>query len=159
VNLMLFWGILVVVFVVLEFLIVEFTGRVLSAIWFALGAAGALILAAILPDQFWFQLALFLVLSGTTLFFTRPLAKRLSKVRPTQTNADRALEQIGIVRDTIHNLEGKGSVFVNGKLWSARSEDGSSIEPDVQVDILRIEGVKLIVRPHQAKAVTTSSDS
>ncbi|MCL2568438.1 MAG: NfeD family protein [Oscillospiraceae bacterium] len=158
-NLLLFWGALVVVFVVLEFLIVEFTGRVLSAIWFALGAAGALIVTAVAPEQFMLQLAVFLVISSVALYFTRPLSKRLSKVRPTQTNADRALAQIGVVRDAIHNLEGKGSVFVNGKLWSARSQDGSTIEPDVQVDILRIEGVKLIVRPHIPEAVTTSSDS
>jgi len=155
-NLLLLWGALVIVFVVLEFLIVEFTGRVLSAIWFALGAAGALITATLVPT-FVPQLIVFLVLSGVTLYFTRPLAKKYAKVKVTATNANRALEMVGVVRERVNKFE--GTVHVNNKLWSARTVWGEPIEEGALVDVLRIEGVRLIVRPHAAKAAEETSQT
>jgi len=150
-NLVIFWAVLFVVFVV-----VELATAGLTSIWFALGAAGALISAAIapMPQLLWLQVVIFLLISGVTMYFTRPLARKYAKVKETHTNADRVLAMIGVVREPICNLEGRGVVYVGGKLWTARSsQDEERIEKDAQVDILRIEGVKLIVRPHVAEAV------
>ncbi|MCL2842581.1 MAG: NfeD family protein [Oscillospiraceae bacterium] len=139
------WAVLLVLFI-----IIEIVTSGLTSIWLALGAAGALISAAVAPqpELLLLQIAIFLVISGVSLYFTRPLVKKYAKVRETPTNANRALEMIGIVRETVHNIDGKGTVYVDGKLWTARSETDEPIEVDTQVDILRIEGVKLIVRPH-----------
>jgi len=90
------------------------------------------------------------------MIFTRPFVKRYATVKETATNADRVLEMVGVVREPICNIDGKGAVYVGGKLWTARSEDDTQIDKDTQVDILRIEGVKLIVRPHVAETVTVS---
>jgi len=148
-----FWAVLLVVFVV-----VEFATSGLTSIWFALGAAGALLSAAVAPDAslLWLRVVIFAVISGVAVGFTRPLAKKYTMVKESPTNADRVLEMIGIVREPIHNIDGKGAVYVGGKLWTARSEDGEPIQKGVQVDILRIEGAKLIVRPHAAQAVSGS---
>jgi membrane protein implicated in regulation of membrane protease activity len=51
-----------------------------------------------------------------------------------------------VVRESIDNLEGRGAVYIDGKIWSARSEDGTEIEADAVVTPVRIEGVKLIVK-------------
>ncbi|MCL2568439.1 MAG: NfeD family protein [Oscillospiraceae bacterium] len=144
-NLVIFWAVLLVAFIVIE---ISTAG--LTSIWFALGAAGALISAAVAPspDLFWFQVMIFLSISGITLYFTRPLAKKYATVKELPTNANRVIGMVGVVKDPIQNLESRGSVYVNNKLWTARSEDDAPIEKDVQVDVLRIEGVKLIVRAH-----------
>lgn len=154
-NLVIFWAILLVVFVVIE---IATTG--LTSIWFALGAAGALISAAVapMPQLLWLQIMIFILISGITLIFTRPLAKKYAKVKETHTNADRVLEMIGVVREPICNVEGKGVVYVGGKLWTARAEGAEQIAKDAQVDILRIEGVKLIVRPHVAETPVGDDD-
>ena len=152
-NLIIFWAALLVIFIVIEVVTVN-----LVSIWFALGAVGALISAAVAPTMslLWLQILIFLLVSGVTIIFTRPFVKRYATVKETATNADRVLEMVGVVREPICNIEGKGSVYVGGKLWTARSGDDTQIDKDVQVDILRIEGVKLIVRPHVAEAVTAS---
>ena len=115
-----------------------------------MGSAGALISAAVAPqpELIWLQVLIFVVISGVTLYFTRPLVKKYATVKETPTNANRVLDMVGVVRETIHNLDGKGAVYVDGKIWTARSEGEDPIAEGAQVDILRIEGVKLIVRPH-----------
>ena len=159
-NLIIFWGVLLV-----AFLVIEYATAGLTSIWFALGAAGALISAAMAPymELLWLQVLIFLVISGITLYFTRPLAKKYATVKETPTNANRVLEMVGVVREPIHNIDGTGAVFVGGKLWTARSADETPIDNGVQVDILRIEGVKLIVRPHAAASTerleSTSEES
>ena len=145
-NVVIFWAILLVVFLAIE------AGTAgLTSIWFALGAAGALISAAVAPtlNLLWLQVLIFLVISGVSLYFTRPLAKKYVRVKETATNANRVLDMVGIVRETVDNMEGTGTVYVGGKLWTARTEGETPIEVGASVDILRIEGVKLIVKAHE----------
>ena len=151
-NLIIFWAVLVVVFVV-----VELMTSCLTSIWFALGAAGALVSAAVAPELFWFQLLIFIAISAITLYFTRPLVKKYVKVKETATNADRVLEMIGVVKEEVSNVAGSGTVYVGGKLWTARTKSENEVIPvGAQVDILQITGAKLIVRPHVTEKVETS---
>jgi membrane protein implicated in regulation of membrane protease activity len=39
---------------------------------------------------------------------------------------------------------------VNGELWRARTEGGEQLHPGDEVDIERIEGLELVVRPRGA---------
>ena len=60
---------------------------------------------------------------------------------------DSLLGKTAVVTAEIHNLEGRGEVFVNGLTWTARAENDSEvISGDVPVEIIAVEGVKLIVR-------------
>ena len=135
------WAILLVAFIVAE---IATTGLV--SIWFALGTLGALISAAIAPtaELVWLQVIIFLAVSGISLYFTRPLARKYHKVNQTATNAARVLDMIGTVRETVS--DSAGAVYVDGKIWSARTTPGATISVDERVEILRIEGVKLIVK-------------
>jgi membrane-bound serine protease (ClpP class) len=49
----------------------------------------------------------------------------------------------GEVRET---LDPKGTVQAGGELWSAESEDGSTLAAGDCVDVVRVEGLRLIVR-------------
>ena len=155
-NPIVFWALLLVFFLVLEAATYG-----LTAIWFALGAVGALISAAVAPtwDLWWLQVLIFLAISGVTLYFTRPLAKKLAMAKETATNANRVLDMIGTVRETVDNIQSRGTVHVNGKLWSARAESMATIPEGTLVDILRIEGVKLIVRPHVSAPADATSQT
>ena len=77
---------------------------------------------------------------------TRPLVRKLSAGRAVPTNADRVLGEQGKVTETIDNENSTGTVYVDGKIWTARSADGTRIQAGSQVEIQRMEGVKLFVR-------------
>lgn len=128
------------------FLIVEGMVPGLVSIWFAIGSLAALISAA-LHAPLWLQLAWFGIVSVATLLLTRPLVKKYVNGRTQPTNADSVIGRDCVVRETVDNLNGTGAVWIDGKMWTARSEDAQKIIPEGTTAIaLRIEGVKLIVK-------------
>lgn len=118
----------------------------LTFIWFAVGALGGLIVAA-LGGPVWLQVVVFLVLSAVTLVLVRPLAARLLTPGISPTNADRILGQIALVTQDIDNIAETGQAKIFGQVWTARSEMGESIPAQTRVRVLRIEGVKVFVKP------------
>ena len=138
-----FWIAAIVIFIIAEAVTVA-----LVSVWFIGGAAAALI-AALCGAEVWLQVVLFFGVSIVLLLCLRPLSKRLLKQKKVATNADSNIGKEAIVTEEIDNLQGKGAVKIAGVEWSARSEDGSVIEKDAVVRILRIEGVKVCVQRAQ----------
>lgn len=127
-------------------LVIEGVVPGLVSIWFALGALAALI-AAILHAPLWLQVVWFLVISIVSLFFTRPLAKKYVNSRTQPTNADMLIGKECVVVEDVNNLMGVGAVSVGGKIWTARTEqDDVTAEKGSVMTVLRIEGVKLIIK-------------
>lgn len=129
---------------IIIFGVVEAVTAGLVSIWFVIGGVGGLI-TSILGGQIYLQVVVFFIMSIAALFVTRPLVRKWGTARATATNADRVLGSIGRVTETIDNTIPQGEVYVDGKRWSARSEDGSVIKPDTLVRITRMEGVRLFV--------------
>ena len=136
---LLFWLIALIFFVVVEIVSVG-----LVSIWFAAGALAALICAA-LHGALWLQIVWFVVISAVALIFTRPLVKKYVDPNRVATNADRNLGRTALVSERIDNLAATGSVKLDGVTWTARSTDGSVIEPGATVVVREIQGVKLLV--------------
>ena len=134
------WLIALIVFAVGEAITVG-----LTSVWFAVGALGALI-AAGFGAALWLQFATFLVVSILALTATRPLARKMLDKTIVPTNADRVLHHTAKVTETIDNENTTGAVYIDGKTWTARSEDGDVIARGSMVTIVRMEGVKLFVR-------------
>ncbi len=128
--------------VVALFLVVEAATAGLVSLWFAVGAAAAL-LSAICGLGVVGQLVVFAVVSALALAAIRPLARRFDTVRRTPTNLDRAIGRTGQVTEDVDGR--RGAVYVDGKTWTARSADGETIPAGATVTVLRIEGVKLFV--------------
>ena len=126
------------------FSVVEAATVSLTSIWFAVGALVSLI-AAVLGAEIWLQVTLFLLASAVSLALTRPLAKKLLGKRRVPTNTDRVLGKTAEVTEAIDNIAGAGAVYVDGKTWTARSRDGEAIPAGALVQVLSVEGVKLIV--------------
>ena len=135
------WLILLVVLVAGEAITVG-----LTFIWFAAGALGGL-LVAVLGGAIWLQVVVFLILSAVTLILVRPAAAKLLTPGISPTNADRVLSQIALVTEEIDNIAETGQVKLFGQVWTARSENGEVISVQSRVRILRIEGVKVFVKP------------
>ena len=125
---------------------IEATSPQLVSIWFAVGALASLV-ASMLVWPLWVQLLLFVGVTLLSVLLTRPLVKKRLDVRTVQTNSDRYVGMQGIVLQTIDNTQGVGQVKVQGSIWAARSEQADvKIPENTTVTVVRIEGVKLIVR-------------
>ncbi len=116
----------------------------LVSIWFCLGSLAALF-AAWLGGSLMVQIALFAIVSVIAMAVIRPLARKWIQPRRAKTNADRILEEEGVVTETIDNLNASGQIKVGGAIWTARSATGDVIPQGTLVQVDRIEGVKAIV--------------
>ena len=134
-----FWAAAIVVFVVVELATVG-----LASIWFALGSLCALI-AALLGAPVWLQIVWFVIISVATLVSTRPLVRKYINSKTQATNADRVIGRTAVVKERIDDLAATGAVLADGKMWSARTVDGSAVEAGALVTVRAIQGVRLIV--------------
>ena len=53
----------------------------------------------------------------------------------------------------INPIEATGQIKVNGEIWSAKTEDELSIPKGTEVEVLKIDGVKLIVSPIKVASI------
>ena len=131
--------------VFLMFFVMELITMGLTTVWFAIGALVAFIFALIeLPV--WSQCVAFIVVSTVILYFMRPFALKFVNNKSIKTNIDTMSGKIGKVTKEINNVEGRGEVLVEGLEWTARTENGEVLEKGTMVTIVRIEGVKAIVK-------------
>ncbi len=129
------------------------------SIWFVAGSLAALFtcmsgwaLGGLTPGAT--QVLVFAVVSAAALVLTRPLARRFMTRPHIPTNLDRVLGMVAKVTEPVDNNRASGSVYVDGKTWTARSADGSVIPAGTQVIVQKIEGVKLLVQYSEKVEVT-----
>ena len=139
--------------VIILFLVIEMITVSLVSIWFVGGALAAF-LAAYFTDTMWIQVVAFLAVSVVLLVLLRPLARKLSVKQKDQmvSGAKAMIGKQAIVTEEIDSVHAKGAVQVNGQYWTAKTklfED--KIPKDTIVDIIDVDGVKLIVRPAENK--------
>lgn len=133
---MYFWIFIVILLSVIELLTVN-----LTTIWFICSAIVSLLISFIC-DNIIVQFSVFALLGIVLLITTKPLVKKLFK-NDVKTNLDRVVGMKGIVTLDIKPLN-VGEVKVDGKLWSAISDDVLMVND--AVEILEIDGVKLKVK-------------
>ena len=135
-----FWLIVLVVMTVIEIITLG-----LTTVWFAGGALAAFI-ASLLGANIVVQVILFVVVSVLLLALTRPLAVEYLNKDRIRTNAESLIGKTAVVKQEIDNLNAQGQVSVDGQEWTARSVEEQVIPKNVQVEIVEINGVKLMVR-------------
>ena len=139
IALILMWIAVIIVAVIVELMTTD-----LSSIWAALGAFVAMIVA-IFVTTWWIQLVVFIIITLLGLILIKPYIKRYVGRNEIKTNSEALVGKTGIVTDNIEE-DGVGAVRVDGKEWSAVARDTTSISKGAKVEILAIEGVKLIVK-------------
>ena len=114
----------------------------LVSVWFIASAIISLIVS-FFTDSFLIQFAIFVLGGAIFLLLTKPLLKKKLATKKIPTNIDRILGMKGKVTEKIMPNE-IGEVYVDGKKWSAYSNE--TIEINELVIIEAINGVKLKVR-------------
>lgn len=111
----------------------------------ALGAFLAF-LCAIFGASIQVQIITFVISSILLIAFIRPIVTKFFKAKDVAMNSESVIGKNAVVIKEIDNLHGKGQVKVAGEIWSAVSSTDENIEEGSTVIILKIEGVKLIVK-------------
>ena len=133
--------------VVVAFVGAELATTQLTTIWFAGGALVAFALSFFSGISIWVQLVVFVAVSVLLLIFTRPALIRLVEKNKVKTNVETVPGKIALVSEQIDNLQSKGAVDIAGITWTARAElDDEVIDVGEKVVVLRVEGVKVIVK-------------
>ena len=134
------WLIIAGLFIIIE----TFTSGFLI-FWFGIGALVSMIISIFIEDIF-IQTIIFIISSVILIFATKPFVKKFTNSKTISTNINSLIGKTGIVLKEIDNLASIGQVKVNGELWSAKSIDNQIISENTKVEIIKIDGVKLIVK-------------
>lgn len=142
-NPALMWLVIAVILLIIEAMTVA-----LVTIWFVGGALVAMLLAlARLPG--YLQVIGFLVVSALLLYLARPLIRKKQSYQ-IRTNVDSLIGQSGIVtRSSSEFQNGQGKVA--GQIWTIQHENSLPLTMDSTFVVLKVDGVKLIVRETQEK--------
>ena len=126
-------------------LIIELATEGFLICWFGVGALASMVVSFFLPESYIIQIITFLIVSIILVCSTRKFA---NKVAPADvpSNVYTVLGKKALVTIEIDNTAGKGQIKVDGDLWSAKSENGEKIPANSTVEILRIDGVKVVVK-------------
>jgi len=141
-NLTVFW---LIVFAVSA--IIEISTTTFFAIWFGVSAIVTLILNLIdVPLNI--QIAVFILLTTALILSSEFILKKRFHIlgKPYRSNVNAIIGKTGVVTKEIDGISYKGEVLLDGRYWSAISADGSTIPAGTKVEVINIEGVKLIVK-------------
>lgn len=128
-----------------------FIGEIITVgflvLWLSIGSLIAMIVSIFAPDAIILQTSIFVISSALLILFTKPLVDKYITRKTVPTNVNTLIGKKGIVLADINSLEATGQVKVNGETWSAKSETEEIIKKGTEVEILQVDGVKLLVEP------------
>ena len=116
----------------------------LTLIGFSIGALLVLVFSSFI-DSILLQIILFAIVSISLLFIATKNIVKKDKDYKYNTNLQGMIGKVGTVKSDIlkNNV---GIVVVDGEKWSAISINNDIIKKEESVEVIKIEGVKLIVR-------------
>ena len=117
------------------------------AVFFVSLGIGGLVTSPIstLGVDIWLQVLIFGIVSFVVFLFMRKVYEKLLQKNKIETNVYALVGKQGIVISPIPQ-DGRGEVKVGGEIWTAIVQDNSEANNGVKVEILSIEGNKLIVK-------------
>lgn len=131
--------------------IVEIATLELVSIWFSFGAVIPFILSALNVIPMEFQIIIFVIVSGLLIILLRKYAQKLLFKNMNEKTNVQAFEGkvVRLLEDV--DFEKSGSVKVNDIVWTAVTDDGSSLKKGDLVEITKVEGNKFIVKKYEEK--------
>ena len=128
-----------------------FIGEIITVgflvLWLSIGSLIAMVVSIFAPDAIILQTSIFLISSTLLILFTKPLVDKYITRKTVPTNVNTLIGKKAIVLTSINSLEATGQVKVNGETWSAKTETEEILEIGTEVEILQVDGVKLLVKP------------
>ena len=92
------------------------------------------------------QWTVFAVVSGALLPVCLVITKKITKNRPPLNDANRMIGMRGRVTIAVDNRKNAGHVRLGGELWRAESESGAEIHTGSVVEVVAVEGIRVVVR-------------
>lgn len=129
---------------------IEITTLSLVSIWFSVGALIAILLKT-MGVLLTGQIIGFIVTSALTFLLFRPILMKHIKTPKVKTNMDRNIGKTGEVIKEISPLA-FGQVKIDGQIWTGKSKDGTYIKEGTIIEVVGIEGVKLVVENKRGNA-------
>ena len=130
--------------VAILFAIGELMTTTLTLIWFSIGAIILIFLSNII-DSILIQIIIFSIISTSMLIIATKKFIKQDKNYKYNTNLQAIINKQGIVKETIYPNK-IGIVIIEGETWSAISYNNEIIEKEQIVEVLKIEGVKVVVK-------------
>lgn len=134
------WLIVFVIFAALELISLGMT-----CIWFAIGALAACV-TSLFTGNWIIQTLVFIVVTAVVLILLRPIAVKYINGKAEKTNVESMKGKIGKVISDIDNVNAKGMVKIDGMEWTARSQQNEVVKEGTLVEVVSVEGVKVIVK-------------
>jgi membrane protein implicated in regulation of membrane protease activity len=116
----------------------------LISIWFTIGALAAY-LGQLIGLDFTLQVLVFIVVSLVSFALVRPLAAKYFSSKQVATNADRYIGRTFTVVEAITE-EQWGAIKIQGVRWSCREVKGKPVAVGETVEVIALEGAKLVVK-------------
>lgn len=128
--------------------VIELCTMDMTSIWFTAAGIVALILSAFRNIPWWVQLIVFIILSAVFIIGLRPICRKIMlRHMNEKTNVDSIIGKKVYMIATA-KFGQMGQVKIADVVWSAVPEDeGQTIEEGVVVEVVAINGNKLIVKP------------
>ena len=126
------------------FLIIELLTPSLLFICFVVGSMAAGGYSYFYPDQYYWQIGIFLIVSISLIPPTRVLAKRLIKPSAQKSNVDALIGKTGKVIKTIDPDDG-GKVQIGSEIWIAGAD--RNIAEGMRIKVVSVSGARLQVEP------------
>jgi membrane protein implicated in regulation of membrane protease activity len=141
------WMVLILVFLVIEMLTLDFTFLMLSIG----GIAG--LGSDLLGAPIWLQVIIAGAVAAVLILVLRPpLLKRLRRGEdPTPTNVAALVGLSGKVLSTVGPHGGQVKLS-NGDTWTARPDQRGELEPGTLIRVSRIDGATAYVRPEEEES-------
>ena len=124
------------------FLIIELVTPTLIFVCFFAGALASGVYSYFSPDQYYWQIGIFVIVSVALLPPTRMLAKKMEKPSAQKSNVDALVGKTGLVKKSIDPDDG-GQVQIGGEIWIASAD--STIEEGARIKVLSVSGTRLKV--------------
>ncbi len=130
------WGLIAIMFFIVEM----FTP---TTFFLNLGLASLIsALTAWLGGNFSVQIIIFVVFSAVCLLFLRPVLLKKRNEKDSEFD-EKYKNQTAVVTEKITNENGRIAIY--GETWQAKSVDGTDIEKDARVKIVKIESIIMYV--------------
>ncbi|MFK4805283.1 NfeD family protein [Microbacterium sp. ZW CA_36] len=146
------WLVLILVFLVIEMLTLDFTFLMLSIG----GLAG--LMTDLLGAPIWLQVIVAAAVAAVLVLVLRPpLLRRLRRGEdPTPSNVDALIGLRGTVVSSVGAHAGQVKL-ANGDIWTARTESGD-LDPGTPVRVSRIDGATAVVRSDSPTPLPPASE-
>ena len=125
--------------------IVEAFSLDLTSIWITCGAIIPFIIAIFAPEAIIWQIIVFIVVTLVLMIFIRPIAKKCLTKRTHKTNISSFIGKKAILISDITPYE-LGTIKINDIVWNVTTKDNSTISANNEVEIIEVNGNKLIVK-------------